>query len=458
MADGQGGYWKRMAESLWSESSLPVLDGLRAISCIWVASSEGASLWQYAAPKLIQPLYALWWPVALPFNGDSGVDFFFLISGYLIGRRVLAEVARSNDFAWMRFCSWRAFRILPVFWLAIAVAVATMGFEVCSVAMWRKLLLIEDVSANLMPDDEGLCVPQSWSVAVEMKLYVLTPLVVSSAFRVGRVFGVPPTRVLTAICASFWVACCGARLAALHAVAAQAGSIWYTGFQYRCAPFFAGVTAAVLLSEQDVPAGPPKVSAAREGMAAAALHGTLTALSWAALLVTVLYGGGGPLTGFNVPLAKYPFGLRGAQAHFVLGRPLIGAATSYLLWKTLTGRGPRLHRALAAPIWRPLARLSYSAYMMQMANYVVSIPILSALGNAKGAGAPAQAVSALSETSLLVLFYVWIVLYVLFAFLVAVPSYVLVEYPGMTCGRRVARALQRPAALPARGDLLKALV
>eukprot|EP00966_Prymnesium_polylepis_P322089 7378357-Prymnesium_polylepis.1 len=51
--------------------------------------------------------------------------------------------------------------------------------------------------------------------------------------------------------------------------------------------------------------------------------------------------------------------------HALMGRPLVGLATAYLLAAAILGRAPRLNAFLSARLWRPFAALSYSMYLLQ---------------------------------------------------------------------------------------------
>lgn len=378
--------------------------------------------------------------MAVPFNGDMGVDLFLLLSGYLIGGAVFKEIMESGSFQWIPFFIRRVFRIAPVFYLAVFLAAATQGLEACRAAWWRKLVFIENNTINLQ--DAGQCAPQSWSVGLEMQLYLMTPPMMMLTFCIGKCCSMPPARVAVAICGCVCVACCLARCTSISSVLAMSGSVWYTGTWYRCAPYAMGVAMSVLLAHSQL-LGEHGDKSRPARVAARILHGMAWFLSWAILVDCSYFGGGGPLLGFESPMSKWPFSHRAAEVHFVLGRPLIGAASGYLLWRILKSLEPRLHSFLAAPIWRPLARLSYSTYMMQVVNFAVAGWILAPFGDDEGSSA--RAVSSLSEAGMVLLLYFWAVLYTLFAFTLAMVSYMLVEVPGMALGRHITLMLRRPA-------------
>ena len=419
-------------DSLWKQSKVPSLDGVRAISCVWVSFSHAFFIWKISAisiPGTLDLFETSWWPVAIPLNGDMGVDFFLLLSGYLIGGSAFNEIRHTASFDMVPFLLRRVFRIAPVFYMAVFLAFLTQGLEACRLAWWKKLLFIENMTVNLQ--DEGQCAPQSWSVSLEMQLYLVTPPVMMLALlllKICKVFEFPWW--LLGFSGIAWAACCVAREAALPQVIAMDGSVWYTGTQYRCAPYVMGVAVSVLC-QQGIPCP-----------AAGLLQRILSLLSWSILAACAYFGGGGPLLGFESPMARWPFGLEAARLHFVLGRPLIAAAAGYLLWRNLHGSELCLNKVLTAPIWRPLARLSYSAYMMQVVNFAAAAWLLAPLSDTTSRAA--KAVASLSPPALVCMCYAWAVLYTLFAFALAFLSYIAVEVPGMAWGQRLTARIRPP--------------
>src|SRR5262249_44746682 len=91
-------------------SWLPILDGLRAVAVLLV-------LWAHVAPDLPGYPAALAAARALIDPGSLGVDLFFVLSGFLITRILLAERASGHAVGW--FLLRRALRILPAYWLLL---------------------------------------------------------------------------------------------------------------------------------------------------------------------------------------------------------------------------------------------------------------------------------------------------------------------------------------------------
>ena len=77
----------------------PDVDGMRALAVLSVV------LYHAGVPHLS--------------GGFTGVDIFFVISGYLIGGHIYAEL-RAGTFSFLRFYQRRVRRILPAFYAVLA--------------------------------------------------------------------------------------------------------------------------------------------------------------------------------------------------------------------------------------------------------------------------------------------------------------------------------------------------
>ncbi len=116
--------------------------------------------------------------------GWTGVDLFFVLSGYLIANQLFAGIARGQVPSLPRFYARRAFRTLPVFWLVLA------AFALFPAAMggrppppwWRFLTFTQNI--GLQP---GTAFSHAWSLCVEEQFYLVLPAVL--AFGLWRARG-----------------------------------------------------------------------------------------------------------------------------------------------------------------------------------------------------------------------------------------------------------------------------
>lgn len=103
--------------------------------------------------------------------GWTGVDLFFVLSGFLVSGLLFQELAHFGDVQVGRFLVRRGFKIYPTFWAMIATTVIVRsafheGFS--GRALLCELLFLQ----NYGP---GLWVP-TWSLAVEEHFYLLLAL------------------------------------------------------------------------------------------------------------------------------------------------------------------------------------------------------------------------------------------------------------------------------------------
>ena len=98
------------------------LDSLRALAVF------GVMLEHYVPGSAYGSLLDSWKP-AFPLEWGSGVTLFFVLSGFLITgillrcRDIISSTKQSTGFTLQRFYIRRFLRIIPIYYLAIAVAV-----------------------------------------------------------------------------------------------------------------------------------------------------------------------------------------------------------------------------------------------------------------------------------------------------------------------------------------------
>ncbi len=118
---------------------------------------------------------------------DVGVRVFFALSGYFIYRPFVRAHFRSGrgldliEYSWKRF--WR---IYPAYWLALAFAVV-VGYATIEgmSGVWKHGLLVQDY----FEDEGGTGIRESWTLVVEVTLYVLMPVFAFGVRLLGRAVG-----------------------------------------------------------------------------------------------------------------------------------------------------------------------------------------------------------------------------------------------------------------------------
>ena len=137
------------------------LDGVRFL-CIAMV------LWHHAQPEAADG-------IALLRRGFLGVDFFFVLSGFLITTLLLREAASTGSFSLRDFYLRRIIRIFPVYFFVVGV----VSFQVIVISGQQEYAqyvpyYLLFLSNYLVGDIPTLGI--TWSLAVEEQFYVVWPL------------------------------------------------------------------------------------------------------------------------------------------------------------------------------------------------------------------------------------------------------------------------------------------
>jgi peptidoglycan/LPS O-acetylase OafA/YrhL len=136
----------------------PALDGLRAVSILMVIT------WHMGDDE---------WST---FNGSLGVALFFVISGFLITTLLLREEHRNGRISLSKFMIRRVFRILPLYYLALALTtVLVLGFGLGDQLgnFVERLPLLATFNGEFAGSGTFSL---SWSLGIEEKFYIVWPI------------------------------------------------------------------------------------------------------------------------------------------------------------------------------------------------------------------------------------------------------------------------------------------
>lgn len=142
------------------------LDGLRAIAVLLVC-------WHHWMPKR--------WHLGINW-GSTGVDLFFVLSGFLITgillacRRPLEEGRQGVAFTAKRFYIRRFLRIFPLYYAVLALASVVLALEPgVLVSLWTYTFNLYGAWRGML---SGTLVSHFWSLAVEEQFYLVWPWVI----------------------------------------------------------------------------------------------------------------------------------------------------------------------------------------------------------------------------------------------------------------------------------------
>lgn len=176
------------------QTHLPFLDLFRgiAILAVFLFHSLHAAYDFTELPwkGLFRDFQALHSPLALyPLTyGSMGVAIFFVVSGFCIH----LSYARSSSHSWGEFAKKRFFRIYPPYLLAVLVFYFMWPFRTYSLSspgmqhqLWTHLLEIHNLDGNTFYGING----SFWSIAVELQLYMIYPIMVFLVWKFGWRYG-----------------------------------------------------------------------------------------------------------------------------------------------------------------------------------------------------------------------------------------------------------------------------
>ena len=153
----------------------PLFDGLRAIAALSVFLGHTVT----GTYSLVSHtnLFVLAVQVA-----DQGVAIFFLISGFLLYRPFLAARVAGRQFSVCDFAVRRALRIVPAYWVALTLFIATgLVSGVTSSNWWIFYGFLQVYRFNTIGQGIGV----AWTLCIEVTFYAALPIFVLVAGRLG---------------------------------------------------------------------------------------------------------------------------------------------------------------------------------------------------------------------------------------------------------------------------------
>lgn len=129
-------------------------------------------------------VFCKWWqvspPLTLVYGSFVGVELFFVLSGFLVGRLAIRAAARPHPGTWLAFMQRRWLRTLPLYylWLVVLAVIWPPLFWQPDAAglRWQALAVFGSFTQNLAwPTAFGNWFGVSWSLAVEEWFYLLLP-------------------------------------------------------------------------------------------------------------------------------------------------------------------------------------------------------------------------------------------------------------------------------------------
>ncbi|KAG5180333.1 acyltransferase family-domain-containing protein [Tribonema minus] len=379
---------------------LAVLDGLRALSILWVILGHtlifcllagGYSNLLELVPRGGRGVLARLSAQAIT-SAFLSVDTFFYISGFLLTHVTLSKLSAAAPLSRGAALRWlpalylhRWLRITPTFMAAVLLYWQVLPLldagplwdfgaddAACSKYWWTNPLYI----SNLVPWRTGLpCFPVGWYLANDFQfaLAFLPLLLLGQPLR-GRAAA---TAAVAALCALAVAASCafalwlglaqGVRFTVFDGGLPAPGAPQSGGYSYwpdyyirpwsRVVPYAAGVLAA--LGWRRAAAVATAAAARRPAAQRAAAANAAVTVAWAALLGSTVYG-----TYWAYQDVPSPISRGENAAYLALARLAWSLGLTALCFQCFANRGGAVQALLAHRAWAPLSKLTFCAYLV----------------------------------------------------------------------------------------------
>ena len=285
----------------------PALDGLRAVAILLVL------VFHAGVPTLP--------------GANVGVDVFFVLSGYLITRLLLAEHVSSGKLDLRRFYRQRLWRLTPPLLLLLSL------YALLAPVLWPDyyfhvrdwvVVLIYQADLALVFGMGPLKMLHAWSLGIEERFYLLWPLALLGLLALKNLRIALTVLLISVLLAGLW------RMAALQLWDVSSGEAYYR-FDMRISGLLLGACLGIWIGS-GLPV--PEYLLQRHWLM----------LAWLVLLAVVLY----------------PADDKGRLS---FGLPLVEITVLYiLLWLHCRPQG-LLSRTLACPPLVYVGQLSYGLYL-----------------------------------------------------------------------------------------------
>ncbi|KAL7028544.1 hypothetical protein ACKWTF_005887 [Chironomus riparius] len=188
--------FKCLSKYAINERSIECVNGLKVLSAIWIIIGHRMDMiiensnvireFMSSEERLILRISEMF---------TSVVDIFFLISGLLVAIKCL-RLFKEHNFSFMKHCSARFLRFLPVLAIIIAFFMSTWPkmlangpqtiefkeeLEDCKKNWLRSLLLVGNFNSNF-------CLRHTWYTSTDFQLFIISPAIVYGLFKFKRKF------------------------------------------------------------------------------------------------------------------------------------------------------------------------------------------------------------------------------------------------------------------------------
>jgi peptidoglycan/LPS O-acetylase OafA/YrhL len=387
--------WNEIFDLHTRPGEFACFDALRVLSATWVIFYHVLlwQLWNVQNMAILFPpdgILAQWWTAPFfNFSGTLSVDTFFFVSAFLATYLLLKKLDKEESqgkytpgyklipYLWFH----RFLRITPVYMFCLgfhmfiaplfaygpfAESIWSLNVEPCQKEWWKNLLYIN----NFWGEKQGeTCYGHSWYLADDMQFYFLTPffvLLYRNFGKIGKYLSIAAVLAVSIACFSYsWYITNKDNWSPILWDYAEFTSYTSEGYQKpwnRWGPYMIGILFAFIWYEKKMNYPDFKFSDT-----SVLLLASLSAL----LLALACYG---PLTG-TIGKSICIYGEENTDcgsgyseatkaAIIVLCRPTWALGVAIMCVLCFNNQGGFVQRLLTLSLWKPLAALSFTVYLV----------------------------------------------------------------------------------------------
>jgi peptidoglycan/LPS O-acetylase OafA/YrhL len=364
------------------EQQMKPLDGIRALGFLWVLLIHSWKALQIGADpndkEMLQQLHDSHtnWDFfsRLADKGGYGVDMFFVLSGFLIAYILIREYNKSSEdtsgniftrtigINIPRFFLRRALRIIPVYWLTIALIIG-LGFLFPAGSFMRESVAMTCVKKgylNLLfvnnlfgTSYNTMCLVPSWSIAVEIQMYLMSPIIVYLMCKKRILAYLVPCTLIVASSIMNLVISIVYNCDSEDAFESDTcKTVLYEKVYTKWNPYLWGMIAAYIYIHYFEKQQQPILSELASKYRRLSLYSFYIAAAIAMITVVLLnYDRDAP------PIVRF--------MDYAIGRTLFGLVISFILLSCLIGSMKIINSILSLWIFYPIGQLSYTGYLLQ---------------------------------------------------------------------------------------------
>ena len=146
-------------------SKLYGLDHLRALAISFVFIYHYGRM--FPSPEWFSTLGKFGW---------TGVDLFFVLSGFLISSQLFADISKDKKISFKKFFFKRFFRIIPAYLAVVAIyfCIPSARERSTPAPLWKYLSFTQNLGLDLRTQGTF---SHAWSLCIEEQFYLLLPLI-----------------------------------------------------------------------------------------------------------------------------------------------------------------------------------------------------------------------------------------------------------------------------------------